>query len=69
MDVMAVLALIQKGLSVAEIIIEAGADAAPAIKALIALAAGAQAGTVTPEQVTETEALLDKLIADFNEAV
>lgn len=67
MDVMAIMALIQKGLSVAEIIIEAGRDAAPAIKALIALAAGAQQGTVTQEQVDDTEALLDRLIAEFNE--
>lgn len=66
MDIAAILDLIVKGLGVADTLITAGQSAAPAIKAEIDLATGAQAGTVTDQQLTDTETALDKLIADFN---
>lgn len=66
MDIVAILALVQKGLSVAAAIYEAGKNAAPAIQAISNLVTGAQKGTVTDEEITSTEALLDQLIADFN---
>lgn len=61
-----IFSLIQKGLTVIGTVIEAGQSAAPAIEALQRLVTGAQAGSVTPQQLEQTEALLDKLIADFN---
>jgi len=69
MDIVAILALVQKGLSVAEAIYEAGKDAAPAIVAIKDLVTGAQNGTVTDEQMAQTEALLDGMIADFNTSI
>lgn len=66
MDVVAIFALIAKGLSVVEAIVAAGESAAPAIKALYDLVTGAQTGTVTDDQLAQTEALLDQLITDFN---
>ena len=66
MDVMVILGLVQKGLSVAEAIYEAGKNAAPAIAAIKDLVTGAQEGTVSDEQLAQTEALLDQMLADFN---
>lgn len=66
MEYAAILALIQKGLTVIEAVVAAGQQAAPAFRALADLISGAQQGTVTDEQMAQTEALLDQLIADFN---
>lgn len=66
MDIAAILDLIVKGLGVADTLITAGQNAAPAIKSVIDLATGAQAGTVTDQQLADTEATLDKMISDFN---
>lgn len=66
MNYVAILALIEKGLTVVEAIYQAGKDAAPAIIAIKDLVTGAQQGTLTDEQIASTEALLDGLIADFN---
>jgi hypothetical protein len=66
MDVGAILELIVKGLGVVSTLVAVGTDAAPAIKVLIDLATGAQAGTVTDAQLEETERVLDGMIADFN---
>lgn len=66
MDYVAIFALIQKGITVVTALVEAGEQAAPALKALADLTTGAQAGTVTDDQLTQTEALLDQMIADFN---
>jgi hypothetical protein len=67
MDVPAILALILKGVAVIETLIAAGQSVAPAIKVITDLVSGAQAGTVTDEQLTETETALDAMIADFNQ--
>ncbi len=66
MNAAEIFSLIQKGLTVAGTLIEAGQSAAPAIEALQKLVTGAKVGHVTAEQLDQTEALLDKLIADFN---
>lgn len=66
MDVMAVLLLIEKGISVAEVLISAAKDAGPAFQAIKDLITGAKQGSVTDQQLADTEALLDALIADFN---
>lgn len=69
MDVAAVMGLIVKGLGVVETLVEAGQSAAPAIKVLVGVATGAQQGTVTDDELTAAEALLDKQIEDFNAAM
>ena len=66
MDYIAILALVQKGITVAETLYEAGKSAAPALEAITALVTGAQSGTVTDDDLAKTEALLDSMIAEFN---
>ena len=66
MQIVAILALIAKGISVAEALYAAGQEAAPAFSALKDLVTGAQKGTVTDEDLAKTEALLDSMIDDFN---
>lgn len=66
MDYMAIFNLIAKGLTVVQAVYEAGQTAAPAIKALSDLVTGAKQGTVTEDQLSQAEALLDNLISDFN---
>lgn len=67
MDINAILALIEKGLGVVEVLIAAEKDVMPAITAIKNLITGHQNGTLTQAQMDSTEATLDALIADFNE--
>jgi hypothetical protein len=69
MDVGAIFDLVIKGLGVVSTLVTVGENAAPAIKVLTDLVTGAQAGTVTDEQLASTEAALDKLISDFNQPI
>lgn len=69
MDVAAILDLMMKGLGVVSTLVTVGANAAPAIKVLTDLVTGAQDGTITDEQLAETEATLDVMIADFNKPI
>lgn len=66
MDYAAIFDLIAKGLTVVDALMTAGQQAAPAIKAISGIVTGAQQGTVTDDQLTQTEALLDQMISDFN---
>jgi len=66
MDIAAVLALILKGVGIISTLVTIGEDAAPAIKVVTNLITGAQAGTVTAEELAATEATLDAMITDFN---
>ena len=66
MDIATIMDLIVKGLGVITTLISVGANAAPAIKVLTDLAIGAQNGTVTPDQLAQTEATLDAMISDFD---
>jgi len=69
MDIMAILALVAKGVEVINTLVTVGENAAPAIKAVRDLVVGAQNGTVTSDQLTQTEAVLDALIEDFNKPI
>ncbi len=66
MDIMAILELVSKGLTVVSMIEQAGQTVAPAVKVIADLVTGASAGTVTAQQLTDTETALDKMISDFN---
>lgn len=66
MDITAVLALVQKAIQYIPLAIEAGQDIAAVINLLKTTVDGAQAGTLTPDQLAQQEAELDALIADFN---
>jgi hypothetical protein len=67
MDVMAVLAIVNKVILVANTLIQAGQSAEPAITALINLAKGIKKGPITPEEIAKTDAILDALTSQFNE--
>ena len=69
MDISAILDLVLKGVGVISTLISAGKSAAPAIKAVTDLITGAQAGTLTADQLNQTEVTLDALIADFNQPI
>jgi len=66
MDAVAVFALIEKGLTIVTALIAAGQSVEPAMQALMNLVTGAKQGTVTPEQLAQTEELLDQQVTDFN---
>jgi hypothetical protein len=61
-----ILNLISTGLTVITALETAGQQIAPAVKVVTDLVTGAQAGTVTDQQLTDTETALDKMISDFN---
>ncbi len=67
MDPLAILDLVMKGVQVIKVLVDAAQDAGPAIKAVENLVTGAQAGTLTQDQIDETEKILDGMISDFNE--
>jgi len=67
MDAAAIFAIIEKGLTVVGTLIAVGQSATPALQALSKLVAGAQVDEVTQEDLDKTEALLDSLLADFNQ--
>ena len=69
MDVIAILGLVAKGVSVIEMLIDAGRNAAPAIKVVKDAITGAQAGTITDDELLALEAQLDSQIAEFNEPI
>lgn len=66
MDIVAVLALIAKGVGVIDTLVTIGENAAPAIKVVKDLITGAQSGTVTDTELATTEAALDSMISGFN---
>lgn len=66
MDIVAILALIAKGVGVIDTLVTIGQNAAPAIKVVKDLVIGAQIGTVTDADLTATETALDAMISDFN---
>lgn len=67
MDIAAILALALKGVGIIQTLVSVGQDIAPAVKVVTGLITGAQAGTVTGDELTATEATLDGMIADFNQ--
>ena len=69
MDMSAILDLVLKGVGVISTLVSAGSNAIPAIKIVTDLVTGAQNGTVTEDQLTQTEVALDALIEDFNKPI
>ena len=69
MDVLAILAIVNKVILVANTLIQAGQSAEPAITALINFAKGIKKGPLSPEDIAKTDAILDALIARFNEDI
>ena len=66
MDIAAVLDLVTKGLGVINTLVTVGENALPAINAVRDLVTKAQAGALTDDDLSKTEAVLDALIAEFN---
>lgn len=66
MDPMMILALVERGISVASMLLTAGKDAAPVLGRLLNITQGAQAGTITDEQLAAEQAFLDSQIEEFN---
>lgn len=64
MDILAVLALVNKGITVAQALIEAGKSAAPALEAIKNLVS--TEGEITDEQLDAVEDILDAQIEEFN---
>lgn len=66
MDALAIMTLVLKGISVAQALVNAGKDAAPAWDALRALFSGTRKGPPTQEAMNNADALLDRLMDEFN---
>jgi hypothetical protein len=66
MDLTVIMAVIEKGLTLIPILIQAGQDVSEVVGKLTTLSQDAQTGGVTQAQLDELEADLDQQIADFN---
>lgn len=62
----ATVALIIKGLGIAETLVEAGISALPTIKTLWNIATKSQEGTISADDLAQAEAELDAQIDEFN---
>lgn len=62
----AALALVAKYAQYIPLAIDAGVSVVDAISRMLRLAQGAEAGTLTDDEITLHRAALDKLIEDFN---
>lgn len=65
MNVALILGLVEKGLNVAQTLLESGKDAKPAFDALRNLFSDKK--EITDQDLEATEKVLDELIAEFNE--
>jgi hypothetical protein len=66
MDYLAILALVQKGITVAQALMEVSKDASPALTAIKNMLSGLPENDITDEQMLAVEELLDAQIAEFN---
>lgn len=66
MNATAVFTIIEKGLAVIPLLIQAGAAVMPLVQRLTAVAKGGAEGTITDEELTALEADLDRSLAEFN---
>lgn len=66
MNAAAVFAIIEKGLTVIPLLIQAGATVMPLITRLIAVTKGGADGTVTQTELAALEADLDAALDEFN---
>lgn len=67
MDAAAIFALLEKGLTLIPILLQAGSSIEPYIERLIGIAQGGATGTVTQDELDSLEADLDRALADFNQ--
>jgi hypothetical protein len=66
MNAVAILALVEKGMTIISALLAAGQTAAPAISALTGLVQKGQTGTVTDSDLDAVEGVLDQQIDEFN---
>lgn len=67
MDFGAIFSLVQKGLQLIPVLIEAGETVIPIVNKLVVLTQHAKEGAVTDEDLATLEAELDALMDSFNE--
>ena len=66
MNAAAIFGIIEKGLTVIPLLIQAGTTVVPLVNRLVAVAKGGADGTVTDEELTALEADLDAALGEFN---
>lgn len=66
MDFLSVITLIEKGVTLASTLIDAGKAAKPALDIVLGVTKAQKEGKVTREMLEEFELQLDALIEDFN---
>lgn len=66
MGAAAVFAIIEKGLTIIPILLQAGSEIGPLVQRLIDMAKGGANGSVTQADLDALEADLDQALADFN---
>ena len=66
MNTAAIFNIIEKGLTVIPLLIQAGATVVPLVNRLVAVAKGGADGTVTDAELTALEADLDAALGEFN---
>jgi hypothetical protein len=67
MDAAAVFVLIEKGLTLLPLLIQAGVDIAPKVEQLIALAKAGSAGTLSDADIAKIRADFDTDLDQFNQ--
>ena len=66
MDPVLIFSIIEKGLTLIPVLIQAGQEVIPLIQRLTQVAKGGAAGTVTQEELDALEKDLDQALNDFN---
>jgi hypothetical protein len=69
MDFSKILPLLLKGIGIAQVAVNSGQNAAPALRAVRVLIRKAESGTVTQADLDVTESDLDGLIGRFNRPI
>lgn len=69
MDPALIFSIIEKGLTLIPVLIQAGEEVIPLVQRLMQVAKGGADGTVTDAELTALEADLDAQLADFNAAL
>jgi hypothetical protein len=66
MNILAIMAVVAKGIDLATKFIAIGKNAVPVLESVGGLIASAQAGTVTDAELTATDQSLDAMLDEFN---
>ena len=69
MNAAAVFALIEKGLTLVPLLINAGQEVIPLINRIREIAKGGATGTISADELTALEADLDAALEDFNKPI